>query len=185
MTLSIDSIGALFAGPGRAQYGGEAVSQREHALQAAWMASRDGASDALVLACLLHDLGHLLFDRHDHLLESGIDDCHEKRILPLLQSLFPAAVWGPVGLHVQAKRYLCHVDPHYLAELSPASRASLVLQGGTMDAAEAQRFIALPHAHDALCLRHYDDCAKIVNLDVPDFAHYLPLFAALTKATHQ
>lgn len=181
--LSLAGIGVLFATAGRAQYGGEAVSQREHALQAAWMAERDGADDALVAACLLHDLGHLLFDRADSLLAAGVDDRHQRRVVPLLRPLLPAAVWGPVALHVEAKRYLCHADPHYLAALSAASRASLRLQGGALDAAGARRFLAAPHAAAALRLRHYDDRAKVVGLAVPDFDHYLPRLSALSQAS--
>ena len=50
-------------------YGGEAVSELEHALQCADLARQAGAADDLTLAALLHDVGRyavdqaLVFDR--------------------------------------------------------------------------------------------------------------------------
>ena len=42
------------------QYGGERVSQLAHALQCAHLAEQAGASSSLIVACLLHDIGHLV-----------------------------------------------------------------------------------------------------------------------------
>ena len=44
---------------GSAMYGGEAVTQLEHALQCAQLSMAADDSDALVAASLLHDVGHL------------------------------------------------------------------------------------------------------------------------------
>ena len=46
----VDEIEGLFAARGDSEYGGEAVSQREHALQAAAAAIADGADEPLVAA---------------------------------------------------------------------------------------------------------------------------------------
>ncbi len=40
--------------------GGEAVTQLEHALQAATLARESDASPQMIAAALLHDIGHLL-----------------------------------------------------------------------------------------------------------------------------
>ena len=48
----------LFAARGAERYG-ESVSQLEHALQCAALARRARADDEVVLAALLHDVGHL------------------------------------------------------------------------------------------------------------------------------
>ncbi len=61
----IDEILTLFASHGEAAYFGEAVSQQAHALQAACLAEQEGAPDALVVAALLHDIGHLLHGQED------------------------------------------------------------------------------------------------------------------------
>jgi len=56
--LDLNDIEALFRRHGHEQYDGEPVTQLEHALQTAHLAEASGADDALVTACLLHDLGH-------------------------------------------------------------------------------------------------------------------------------
>jgi predicted HD phosphohydrolase len=61
MTVAVaNEVMLLMRQRGGASYFGEPVSQLEHALQAAWLASLAGASRQLVLAALLHDVGHLL-----------------------------------------------------------------------------------------------------------------------------
>ncbi len=114
----------------------EAVSQTEHALQAAELAEREGAPDHLVVAALLHDVGHLLDGQDEDLANRGLDGRHEEAGYAWLAKHFGARVTEPIRLHVAAKRYLCAVDPTYLADLSPASRMSLALQGGPMDVSE-------------------------------------------------
>ena len=47
---------------GAESYLGEAVSMQQHMLQAATLAEREGAADALVAAALLHDIGHYTGD---------------------------------------------------------------------------------------------------------------------------
>jgi phosphonate degradation associated HDIG domain protein len=179
---SIEQIRQLFVTAGARLYGGEAISQKEHALQAAWFAEKNNEPDTLIAACLLHDLGHVLFDENDDHLENGIDDRHQVRVIPYLSGLFPAEVTGPIGMHVDAKRYLCHADPGYYRTLSDASRKSLQLQGGVMSEEEAESFIRAPFAQHANALRRYDDAAKIVGLQTPEFEHFLPRLTAALGA---
>ena len=58
----MEEVRHLFATRGSAWYGGEAVSQLQHALQAATFAERSRATPELIVAALLHDVGHLLHD---------------------------------------------------------------------------------------------------------------------------
>src|SRR5262249_42166074 len=120
----------LFAERGSAEYGGEAVSQTEHALQSAWAAEKAGADSAPITAALLHDVGHLLHRLPENCAEMGVDDRHEELGARWLQRHFGPEVSEPVRLHVPAKRYLCAIEPGYLERLSPASNLSLRLQGG-------------------------------------------------------
>ena len=53
----VQKIVDLFNEKGHSLYGGEAVTQMEHALQAATYARKNNASDALITASLLHDIG--------------------------------------------------------------------------------------------------------------------------------
>lgn len=171
----------LFAERGNSRYGGEAVSQLDHALQAAFFATQAGATPALVAAALLHDIGHLLHDLPDDAPDEDIDDRHEVSGQRWLARWFGPEVVEPVRLHVDAKRYLCAVDAQYDRQLSEPSRTSLRLQGGAMNAAEVAKFEKLAHAQQAADLRRWDDAAKVPDLKVPDLASYVAtLEAALT-----
>jgi gamma-butyrobetaine dioxygenase len=115
----------------------------------------------------------------------GIDDRHEVLSAEWLSDFFGPQVTEPVRLHVQAKRYLCAVDPAYQAGLSAASNLSLVLQGGPMDAEEQARFCAQPHAADAVALRRWDDAAKDPHCAVPPLDSWRPLLASLLRISAQ
>ena len=175
--LSLTDIEVLFARHGASQYSGEPVTQLEHALQTAHLAEQSGADDALVTACLLHDLGHLLNDQgrgfNDTPSLRGIDDTHQYFALPFLRGLFPDAVLDAIKLHVDAKRYLCCANPGYFARLSDDSKRSLALQGGVFDAAQAAAFLNQNGARDAVLLRQWDDLAKQAELPTPSLAHFL------------
>ncbi len=179
--LTLADITALFEHAGASLYGGEAITQRDHALQCAWLSGQAGDDDALVVACLLHDLGHMVFEQTDQDLADGKDDLHQYKIVPYLRGLMPAEVIDAIRLHVDAKRYLCFTEAPYLAALSDASRLSMTLQGGVMDAAAAATFGSHPHAARAVALRRHDEAAKVVGLVVPPFAHYLPRLIALSE----
>jgi phosphonate degradation associated HDIG domain protein len=180
---AIAEVLRLFADRGDSAYGGEAVSQREHALQAAHLATQSGADAALVAAALLHDVGHLLHNLPDDAPEEGVDDRHEQLAGRWLTRRFGAEVAEPVRLHVDAKRYLCATEPAYLGQLSRPSLVSLELQGGPMSEEERRRFEASPFHAGAVALRRWDDAAKVPGLAVPEIEHYVPILeAALGRA---
>jgi [1-hydroxy-2-(trimethylamino)ethyl]phosphonate dioxygenase len=167
-----ENIFRLFRERGDSMYAGEPVSQTEHALQAAFLAEKDNSSSALIVAALLHDVGHLLSPHPEDCAESGIDDHHEKLGANFLTAHFGEDVVEPVRLHVPAKRYLCALDSAYMQNLSPASQLSLKLQGGPFTADEVKEFEALPFSQDAVRLRTWDDEAKVEKLKTPDLLHY-------------
>jgi gamma-butyrobetaine dioxygenase len=175
------TIATLFAQRGDAAYFGEPVSNAEHNLQAAALAETEGAPDALVIAALLHDIGHLLHHETEDIAERGVDMAHEAIGDGFLTRHFPPSVTEPARLHVAAKRYLCATDPTYAAALSPASVTSLALQGGPMDTAERAAFEANPFHADAVRLRRWDDAAKIPGLPVPPLGHYAARIEALGR----
>lgn len=168
-------IERLFTAKGNSQYGGEAVTQAEHALQSATLARDAAADEATIVAALLHDVGHLLHTLADDAPELGIDDRHEDLAAHWLADRFPPSVVEPVRLHVTAKRYLCAVEPAYRAQLSPPSELSLQLQGGPLLPAEVTRFEQLPWSRAAVLLRRCDDAAKVPGQATPSLADWLPL----------
>jgi phosphonate degradation associated HDIG domain protein len=170
-----DEVLALFAERGDSGYGGEAVSQLEHALQAAYFAREAGAGPALIVAALLHDVGHLLHGLPDDAPDRGVDDHHEALAARWLTGRFGPDVVEPARLHVAAKRYLCAIEPGYYEALSEPSKVSLDLQGGPMSGREAGEFRALPHSEAAVLLRRCDDSAKVPDLVVPGLGEYVPL----------
>jgi predicted HD phosphohydrolase len=91
----IDEILELLDRRGGADYGGERVSQLEHALQCAMLAEEAGAEATLISAALLHDVGHLVHDLGRAPASRGIDDRHELRGREWLSSRFGEAVKNP------------------------------------------------------------------------------------------
>ncbi len=178
----LSDIFGLFRDRGDSMYAGEPVSQTEHALQAAVLAEKERAGSVLIVAALLHDIGHLLCKHPEDCAESGIDDQHEQLGAKWLSARFGPEVVEPIRLHVRAKRYLCAVNPDYLRDLSSASLTSLKLQGGPFTAEEVRSFEALPHAQHALRLRAWDDAAKVADLKVPDLPHYRAHLEACPKS---
>jgi len=177
---AIDSLIELYASPAATRLYDEYVTELDHALQAAALARADGASDHLVAAALLHDVGHLVGDDNVGLDDELTDDFHHERVgARYLTQSFGPAVTAPVALHVAAKRYLCTVEPAYLAGLSPSSVRSLGLQGGPMSADEVEAFERRPHHEAAVLVRRWDDLAKVAGLAVADFEDYRPLLLGL------
>jgi phosphonate degradation associated HDIG domain protein len=176
-----DDVFALFAHHGAGAYYGESVSMLEHALQAAHFAHDEGASPQLILAALLHDVGHLLEDVPDDIAEWTQDAQHEIVGGAWLARRFGEAVSDPVRLHVPAKRYLCATDATYLKQLSQASVITLKLQGGPMSVAEMAAFEAEPSYREAVRVRLCDDRGKVAGLRTASLASYRPLIEELAR----
>ena len=158
---------------GDARYGGEKISQLQHALQCAALAEDAGCDAALITAALLHDIGHLVDQHAEGAAAAGVDRRHEDIGSGYLAKFFGPEVTLPVKLHVPAKRYLCAVDAAYFSGLSVASVTSLKVQGGPFSEEEAAHFIAQPHAADAVRLRRWDDLGKTPNKSTPGLDHFL------------
>jgi gamma-butyrobetaine dioxygenase len=173
----VQEIVGLFETAGARAYLGEPVTQLQHALQAARLAVHEQAPPSLICAALLHDIGHLLAGAAED--TPSQDLLHESLGSEWLKERFPEAVSSPVRLHVAAKRYLCTVEPAYLACLSEASLHSLHLQGGLMSDAEVAAFTAEPFHADAVALRRWDDAAKDPSLPVPPLGEYEELLRRL------
>lgn len=169
-----DQIFNLFETRGNATYG-EDVTVLQHSLQSAHFAREAGVSEALIVAALLHDIGHLIHTEGEDIAERGVDAEHEDIGDEWLSAHFPAEITEPARLHVAAKRYLCAVNSAYLSELSEASVLSLSLQGGPMTLEEQASFEKEPFFQDALTLRKFDDLGKEPSLEVAPLESYREL----------
>jgi phosphonate degradation associated HDIG domain protein len=175
----IEEIFALYLRHGSEAYFGECVSMTEHGLQAAYFAREAGATPALVVAALLHDVGHLVEDVAKDLADWKTDAAHERVGGAWLARRFPLEVSEPVRLHVPAKRYLLATDADYMAMLSPASVVTLQLQGGPMSPREAARFEEEPFHREAVLIRRCDDRGKVSGLATPRLEDFGPMIEAL------
>jgi [1-hydroxy-2-(trimethylamino)ethyl]phosphonate dioxygenase len=184
MQLTTDTLFDLMSRRGTGLYGLSAVTQIEHALQSAKLATQRGLSDEVVIAALFHDVGHLFVGEDRNLAAEGIDDLHEETAANALVSVYGPAVAEPVRLHVAAKRYLCGANPDYYGKLSQDSKDSLALQGGPMTAEEMSAFDRLDHRSAALALRMIDDEAKVAGLVTPPLDAYRGIAARLETAHH-
>ena len=167
-----DEILAIYAARGAGAYFGERVSMTEHALQTAYFAQQANASESLIVAALLHDIGHLLAQVPDDIADWTADAHHEAIGARWLAQRFPAGICEPVRLHVAAKRYLCATDAGYFAQLSPASVHTLKLQGGPMSAPEVAQFESERYFTAAVRVRRWDDQGKVAGLKTPPLAAY-------------
>ena len=178
---SVDSIVALYDNYGIEKYD-EEVSQLAHALQCAALAKHENASDELIVAALLHDIGHLFEIERNNGPDYRTDLRHELSGSEFLRELFPQSVIAPIAMHVDAKRYLAATEPDYYDALSHGSKRSLELQGGPYSERECVAFLERDGSADAISLRRWDDHGKVLDLEVPTFATWIPLLHELATS---
>ena len=192
MTLTIDDIERLLvsgadrpvevaemagpeAGVGTVLSGEMPFTHLEHALQTAAVLREAFPYDIeLAVAGLVHDIGHLL---------PGVGDAeHADAGADAVRAALGDGVAGPVGLHVEAKRYLVARQGAYSDDLAPDSVASLALQGGPMSAEEQQAFERLPQAQRALELRRADERGKVDGIVVAGLGEWMEIVRARYSA---
>lgn len=183
--IAFDRLRVLFEAHGDSNYIGEPVSIIEHSLQAAYFTQKKSNDDIeLVIANLLHDVGHALGLEVKQEMEMngcGVKD-HEHVGADFLAKLgFPARVCKLARSHVQAKRFLCFSRPDYYSNLSEASKTTLSFQGGPMNEAEAVAFQNDPDFANILIMRECDEAGKVPGsqITVPDLASYKEAIKAM------
>lgn len=169
----IESLFEILAKAQERGYIGEPISQLEHALQTAKLATDSNATDELILAALFHDIGHLCAPEGAPSMDTfGVDNHHGVGAEYLRNLGFSEVIASLIIGHVDAKRYLVGKNPNYEAALSPASQETLKRQGGAMSKTEMQAFEGHPLFQDMLLLRSCDDRAKKVDWKVPTLESY-------------
>ena len=168
---SIKTVLENFHAHGHEAYHGEQVSQLEHAVQAAELAQKIYPDDPeFILAAFLHDYGHLCESEAGDMDGYGIWDHEDVGAQALRKLGFSDKIARLVANHVRAKRYLVSTDPLYFADLSAASKITLIKQGGLLSAEEQRDFEQDSLFELHIALRRLDEQAKVEGHPLKDLA---------------
>jgi len=160
----------LLLSKGGSEYIGEPLTKLEHMVQSAILAEQQQLGNEMIIAALLHDIGHICVDAsaENDMDGFGIIDHEEAGADYLYERGFSERIIDAVANHVPAKRYLCYRYPDYNDALSTASKKTLEFQGGPMTADEALVFEELTYFKDIIALRRIDEMAKLENVPLPE-----------------
>lgn len=167
----------LYIKYGSSDYIGENLTQIEHGIQCADVATNDTRlqqydsyiRNCVIVASLLHDIGHLvgiecneMEMKEDNGLNLGIVGHEGIGSNYLRECGMPELVCELVQSHVLAKRYLCTMQKSYYDNLSDASKATMKIQGGLMTPTEIKSFENSYRweLELKLFIREYDDKGK-------------------------
>ena len=157
----------------------ESVTQSQHSLQTASLARTEDGRRHIVIASLLHDIGHLLIDENDSkndFLKKDLN--HENIASNFLKDFFSEEITESIRLHVVAKRYLCSIDNSYYESLSKASKNSFKVQGGALNKEEINELENNKYFKDAVRLRKWDDRGKVSLKEVEELDTYKEMIVA-------
>ena len=168
-------LGDIFDRRGGEEYLGEPVTMAQHMLQGATFAEQQGLGEDIIVAALLHDIGHFTSEFGTYRTDDTQDRHHEEAGAQVLAAFFPTLVTDCVRHHVAAKRYLCATRPSYFDRLSAASVHTLNLQGGPMSADEVVAFETNPNLAEIIQVRYLDEAGKVADMITPDYAHFAPM----------
>lgn len=171
----VEFLGTIFDRRGDEEYLGESVTMGQHMLQGATLAEKAGLPEQIIVAALLHDIGHFTSEFGTFTMDDTQDRHHEDAGAEVLSEFFPEIVVDCVRYHVAAKRYLCATKPEYYNRLSEASIHSLSLQGGPMTAAEVSTFEENSNLEDIIKVRYLDEAGKDPDMKTPDYWYFAPM----------
>ena len=157
----------------------ESVTQLQHSLQTASLARTEDGRRHIVIASLLHDIGHLLIDENDSkndFLKKDLN--HENIASNFLKDFFSEEITESIRLHVVAKRYLGSSDNSYYESLSKASKNSFKVQGGALNKEEINELENNKYFKDAVRLRKWDDRGKVSLKEVEELDTYKEMIVA-------
>ena len=179
---NIDELIQILNFKARELYYEESLSQLEHALQSAACAMEITENEELIVAALLHDIGHLI--PNENTTPQGNIDHDELGAAYLHTMNFPHSITHLIANHVEAKRYLVTTQPDYKSNLSTASLITLEHQGGMMSDDEVAKFENDPYFDDIITIRICDEKAKSETPSAYRIEDFRPiLFSVLSKSS--
>jgi 2-amino-1-hydroxyethylphosphonate dioxygenase (glycine-forming) len=170
-------IKELFEKYGSYDYIGENVSQLEHSIQCAMMAEKETNDNEVIIAALLHDIGHLISIEHN-LEQIGTYGAHQHEIIGYNFAIkygLGTKIAHLIKSHVITKRYLVSINDKYYNNLSNASKKTLEFQGGKLNNSEIELFKNDPYYDINIKIRNYDDKAKLQNIKLTPLEYYLEM----------
>lgn len=175
-----DEIIDMLENYGHEEYAGEKVTQLEHMYQAALFAEKEKKDEEVILAALLHDIGHICvsINKYNDMDGFGVMDHELIGAEYLGEKGFSKRVIKLISSHVNAKRYLTKVNKEYYDQLSDASKKTLEFQGGSMTDNECMEFESDPDFDDIIRLRKWDDAAKVENLEMESLSRFREMIIA-------
>ncbi|KAJ5163337.1 uncharacterized protein N7500_005167 [Penicillium coprophilum] len=175
--VTIQTLFQFLHAQGQGDYLGEQVTQLEHSLQCAYLATQSpehGNDPEVILAALLHDVGRFIpaAEKMEKMITPDGQyigrQSHEALGEAYLRQIgFSEKVCKLVGAHVMAKRYLVATDQSYYDALSETSKRTLKFQGGGYNSEQILEAQQDPLLEAKLSVRRWDDLAKKPNLKVP------------------
>ncbi|KAJ6187486.1 Alkaline phosphatase-like alpha/beta/alpha [Penicillium mononematosum] len=179
---TIKTLFQLLRAQGQGDYLGEQVTQLEHSLQCAYLATQSPKHEndpEVILAALLHDVGRFIpaAEKMEKMITPDGQyigrQSHEALGETYLRQLgFSEKVCKLVGAHVMAKRYLVATDQSYYDALSETSKRTLKFQGGGYNTEQVLEAQQDPLLDAKLSVRRWDDLAKKPKWKVPDLKAY-------------
>lgn len=171
-----DIIINIYKQYGSKDYIGENMTQIEHALQCAYYAKQKNYDKDIIIAALLHDIGHIIPQDNETMANLGVLR-HENKGAEFLKKLnYSDKICSLVRNHVDAKRYLCTKNDSYTNKLSDASLKTIKYQGGLMTNKELLIFEQNKYFEESLQIRYLDDMGKQTgNIDYGNIDEYRDL----------
>lgn len=175
ITIRLKKILDLYNDYGGENYYGEVCSKTSHMIQCALVAQSMNLENYIVLACLLHDIGHFLEEDNTNgygVAEHGLLGANFLRELEMDER-----VCYLVEKHIEAKRYLISTQISYYNNLSDASKETLKCQGGKMTQEEITDFEQDKYYEEILLVRKCDDMGKDNTINLPKIEDFRELIS--------
>lgn len=179
MSVSLNKLKELYV-LGNEQYYGDNLTKTQHMLQCATLAKKNEENDEIILACLLHDVGHFL--EEDDMDGYGVKDNGKIGAKYLKELGFNKNICKLVEKHTDAKRYLVTKKlNNYYDKLSEVSKKTFEYQGGKMSSEELKKMDRNNRLMDIIKVRQYGDRAKNPNKGPYKIETFVPLLEKYIK----